>query len=256
VRTATGRADKTVSRFSDRTTNLPRRRHRILATATAVLACALSACQVVGPAALSHGRPDYNDVIQHTSAEQILQNIVRVWFDESTLFMDVSEVDAQLTFNSQLTGGEGGIGGKSGGRANGAVSGVSATGNVSATLQYAEQPTIRYVPLQGQALIQQITTPIDVDSLAKLFDSDWPLIAVLDLAADRLAPRYEDSYSALNAIADLDQYGALVLAAGKSPLSSKKEKDAAQAVPLPKGTKASPIATPERRVVAPRFRNR
>jgi hypothetical protein len=194
---------------------------------------------VVGPNALSHGRPDYNDAIERTSAEQVLQNIVRVLSNEPPLFMDVSEVDAQLTFNSQLTGGEGGIGGKSGGGASGAVSGVSATGNVSATLQYAEQPTIRYVPLQGQALIQQITTPIDVDSLAKLFDSDWPLIAVLDLATDRVAPRYEDSYSALNAIAALDQYGALVLAAGKSPLSSKKE--AAVPAPLPKGANAPPI---------------
>jgi hypothetical protein len=64
---------------------------------------------------------------------------------------------------------------------------------------------------------------------------------VLDLAVDRLTPRYEDSYSALNAIVDLDQYGALVLAAGKSELSSKKQKDAAQTVPLPKGTKVSPI---------------
>lgn len=220
--------NKAISYCCDRGTNLLGRRCRILATAavTAVLTCLLSACQVVGPIALGHGRPDYNDVIQHTSAEQVLQNVVRVWFDEPTLFLDVSEVDAQLTFNSQLMGGGGGIGG-------------SATGNVSATLQYAEQPTIRYVPLQGQALIQQITTPIDVDSLAKLFDSDWPLIAVLDLATDRLAPRYEDSYSALNAIADLDQYGALVVTAGKSPLSSKKE--TAEPTPLPKGARSSPI---------------
>jgi hypothetical protein len=130
-----------------------------------------------------------------------------------------------------------GVGGRSGGGASGAVSGVSATGNASASLQYAEQPTIRYVPLQGQALIQQIATPIDVDSIVNLFDSDWPLIAVLDLATERITPRYEDSYSALNAIVALDQYGALVLAAGKSQLSAKKE----EAPAVPKGTAASPI---------------
>ena len=148
----------------------------MLRIASAALALALSSCQVVGPAALGNGRPNYNDVIQRTSAEQILQNIVRVWFDESTLFMEVSEVDA-TDFQHSADRGEAGIGGKSGGGANGAVSGVSATGNVSGTLQYAEQPTIRYVPLQGQALIQQIANPIDVDSLVNLFDSDWPWIA-------------------------------------------------------------------------------
>jgi hypothetical protein len=67
----------------------------MLAAATAVLSGAVGACQLIGPSALSHGRPNYNDVIQRTSAEQILQNIVRVWFQESTFFMEVSEVDAQ-----------------------------------------------------------------------------------------------------------------------------------------------------------------
>src|SRR5689334_13542876 len=75
----------------------------MLAAASAALSGAVSACQLIGPSALSHGRPNYNDVIQRTSAEQILQNIVRVWFQESTFFMEVSEVDAQLTFSGQLT---------------------------------------------------------------------------------------------------------------------------------------------------------
>src|ERR1700730_7682050 len=109
----------------------------MLAAATAVLSGAVSACQLVGPTALSQGRPNYNDVIQHTSAEQILQNIVRVWLQESTLFMGVSEMAVQLTCRDQLPGGEMGVGGRSGGGANGAVSGVSATGNLSASLQYA-----------------------------------------------------------------------------------------------------------------------
>ena len=77
------------------TSPLQRPRRLMLAAATAVLSGAVGACQLIGPSALSHGRPNYNDVIQRTSAEQILQNIVRVWFQESTFFMEVSEVDAQ-----------------------------------------------------------------------------------------------------------------------------------------------------------------
>jgi hypothetical protein len=183
----------------------------------------LSGCQFFGPQAIITGRADYNYVIHKTSAEQLLENILRVYNDEATLFMDVSEVDAQLTFNSSLVGGQTGIGAKSGGGMAGAVSGSSTSGNVTATLQYEEQPTIRYAPLQGMQLIQQISTPITVDSIAYLWGSDWPLISILNQVADQLTPRYMDYYAALNAIVDLDQYGAIIIAAGKSQRTTSRE---------------------------------
>jgi hypothetical protein len=55
------------------------------------------------------------------------------------------------------------------------VSGVSTSGSVAATIQYEEQPIIRYTPLQGQALIQQVANPISVDAVANLAVNDWPI---------------------------------------------------------------------------------
>lgn len=182
----------------------------------------LSSCEIAGPMALSKGRPSYNDTIEQTSAEQVLKNIIRVYRDEPIQVLDVSEVDAQLTVTSQLTGGQTGIGAKSGAGASGAVSGASTSGSVGATLGYAEQPTIRYVPLSGQAFVAQLNTPISVGSIASLWGSDWPIFSIFYQAVDNLTPRYEDYYAALDAIADLDQYGALSMVAGKSQLTSKK----------------------------------
>lgn len=186
---------------------------------------ALPSCQVVGPRSLIAGRPNYTDAIHQTTVEQILTNILRVRDGESTQFMDVSEVDSQLTFGAQLTGGQANIGAKSGGGASGAVSGTSTSGAVSAALQYNEQPTIRYAPLLGQALVAQITTPINAASIVKLYGSGWPILSVLTMSVDNITPRYADYYAAINAIADLDQYGAINLAAGKSELTSPKHMD-------------------------------
>ena len=79
VRASCAPADTIDSHRDATTCPLQRPWRMMLAAATAVLSGAVSACQLVGPTALSQGRPNYNDVIQHTSAEQILQNIVRVW---------------------------------------------------------------------------------------------------------------------------------------------------------------------------------
>jgi hypothetical protein len=173
---------------------------RLLAIAVAV---ATGACQIIGPATIQHGRANYNDVIQKTSAQQVLENLVRVSQGETPLFIDVAEVDSQILFNTALTGGQSGIGSKSGEGASGAVSGVSTSGSVAATIQYEEQPIIRYTPLQGQALIQQVANPISVDAVANLAVNDWPMLTGLYFTVNRLTPNYADYFSALHAIADL-----------------------------------------------------
>jgi hypothetical protein len=50
---------------------------------------------------------------------------------------------------------------------------------------------------------------------------------------NRLTPNYADYFSALHAIADLEQYGSLVMVWGKSAFSEKKE------APAKKGAAAS-----------------
>ena len=60
----------------------------------AFAAITLSACAAVGPASIDHGRTSYNEVIEDTSRQQALLNVVRVSKGELPLFMDVTEVDA------------------------------------------------------------------------------------------------------------------------------------------------------------------
>jgi hypothetical protein len=66
----------------------------IFAVAFAAITFSLSGCSVVGPASIDHGRTSYNEVIEDTSRQQALLNVVRVSKGESPLFIDVTEVDA------------------------------------------------------------------------------------------------------------------------------------------------------------------
>jgi len=108
-------------------------------------------------------------------------------------FMDVTEIDALVTSGATLTGGESAIG-------------VLHSGSASGTLQYTESPTIRYTPLYGQTLVAQIASPISVQSISDIINSEWPIAAVLDFALERLAPG-KAHYRALN----------LIGASGRSP---------------------------------------
>jgi len=180
---------------------------------------AVSGCQAFGPSAIKNGRTEYNKIIHSTSMQQVFMNVVRAHRDEPMFFMDVTEVDAQLTASAQLQVGAS----RSGGQDIGFY--PQNTGSVQGTLQYQEQPTIRYAPLQGQPLIIQLSSPIGVEHLANASDSSWPLPPLLTFTVNYITPNYLDTYSVLNALFKLYDYGAIALVAAKSGMTSGHSED-------------------------------
>ncbi|HXY98848.1 MAG TPA: hypothetical protein VEI03_02525 [Stellaceae bacterium] len=186
--------------------------------AAAGTAVALVGCQVIGPSSISAGRDQYNAIIHSTSMDQTLANVVRVYNHEPTLFMDVTEVDAVPTFLGSVGGAATNIGanpGTSGGTIAGRV------GSAVGALQYSETSTIRYVPLLGQALVQQLVTPVSVDVLAELTDSAWAPDSVLNFAT-YLTLDKDAFYPTLSTIAELYDKDFLQFVAGKSELTKEK----------------------------------
>ena len=175
--------------------------------------CILAACQLIGPGAIGSGRDRYNGIIQTTSMQQTMSNIVRVYNHEPTFFMDVTEVDATSSIGGSLMGAATNIGAKAG------TSGATIAGRVGAaqgTVQYSETPTIRYQPLLGQALVAQLVTPVSVDAIGLLYDSSWALAPLLDFSMAYLTFDYNEFYTALNTIIELDNKGGIELVAAKS----------------------------------------
>ncbi len=183
----------------------------------------LCGCSTVGVTSIDQGRTPYNEVIQDTSRQQALLNIVRVSKGESPQFLDVTEVDQAYSVVGSVTGGASSIGATANPKTtSGTFSGV--LGALSGTTSYQEAPTVRYIPLLGQALIAQVSTPLTPESIANLTSSDWSFAALLTLSLDRLTPGYADYDAALNALIDLDAYGAIIVAATQSQDADKTVK--------------------------------
>ncbi len=176
----------------------------------------LSGCSTVGVTSIDQGRTPYNEVIQDTSKQQTLLNIVRVSKGESPLFLDVGEVDQAHTVSGSITGGASSIGARPNpNTAAGTYSGI--LGALTGTATYQEAPTVRYIPLSGQALIAQVSTPINAEAIAGLLNNNWPLGSVMSLSIDRISRGYLDYDGVIDDLISLDNYGAIIVAATQSP---------------------------------------
>jgi hypothetical protein len=177
----------------------------------------IAGCAIVGPLSIDHGRTSYNEVIADTARQQTLLNLVRVEEGETPLFMDVTEVDAATLATASISGGPSGLGSIPNYKSTSAGTIEGAVGAVTGSASYQEAPTVRYFPLSGQPLIQQVSTPLTPESIASLHDSDWSLAAILDLGVARITKKYEYYDAVIDAIIDLDNYGALIIAATSPP---------------------------------------
>ena len=180
-----------------------------------LLLLGLGACQSVGPGSIGLGRDRYNSILQSTSVEQTMSNIVRVYKHEPPSFLDVTEVDAALSFGGTLSPSISNIGDRF-------KVAPGQAGAVGAGVQYSETPTIRYQPLLGQALVAQLVTPVSVDALGLMHDLLWNVGPLLDFASEYITLDQRDFYPALNTIIELDGYSAIELAATKSSSSGGK----------------------------------
>ena len=176
-------------------------------------------CQMVGPIAIDAGRDRYNSIIQSTSKQQAFSNIIRVHNNEPTSFMDVTEVDATQSFAGTVNGAVTNIGAKLG-TTGGTLAGE--VGSITPGVTYSETPLIRYVPLVGQGLVEQLVAPINTDALASLSDSEWSLMPLLDLSADFLTLDYDEFGAVINTMAELDYDERLELVSTKSDWTKPK----------------------------------
>jgi hypothetical protein len=128
--------------------------------------------------------------------------------------MDVTQISASVLEQISVSGAVSSIG--------------AATGKLGSVtigpFEYQEFPTIQYQPLLGQALAAQVSTPISIDSLANLFNSDWPFATFLTLSVDRITPGYTDYFPAINALISLDQFGAVILSSETLAINGSKGK--------------------------------
>ena len=153
------------------------RRGLFLAVAASAHFAALCGC-VLGPAALEASRARYNDVIQETTNEQLLLNLVRLQYREAPLFLEVGSVSAQFSFQG---------GADVAGAINEGPNPINPDSlDLGAGVGYEESPTVTFAPLQGEDFVNRILSPLQLDVLVLLSRSGWSIDRVLRVTVQQM----------------------------------------------------------------------
>ncbi len=148
-----------------------------LHTAVLGLATLLGACAQHGPELVSAGRNDYNKVLVQTDEEEHLLNLVRLRYADNPMMLNVSSVSTSFTW-SQTASAEAFKFEPSSSDSNVGARGI---------LGYVERPTVTYTPLGGKDFVENVLTPMDLDSLLLLSQSGWSAERLLRVAVNRMS---------------------------------------------------------------------
>jgi hypothetical protein len=139
-------------------------------TLALLLFAAVVGCNTVGPASLQSGRIAHNGAIIATTDQQTLDMIVRIRYGEMPGLLSVATVTANVSIRASA-GLQAGVGSDS-----------SFAGNlvpISGGVVYEENPTISYVPLEGEKYIRQLLSPLPIDLVLLLSKASMKLGQIL-----------------------------------------------------------------------------
>ena len=126
----------------------------------------ISGCSV-GPQMLQDVYLSYNDRVRATADEELLLNIVRLRYLDTIEFLAINSISAQASFNVTL----------------GAEITPNSTDStlIIPELHYSDRPTFSFSPQRGTEFAKRLVEPINIDTLAYLAASDWPIKILMHL---------------------------------------------------------------------------
>jgi hypothetical protein len=170
-------------------------------------------CQQSGPASVDLARGPFNQVIQKTNNEQLLLNLVRLYYREPPYFLTVASVSTSHDLEISSA-------------ASGTFPRRSANSyGVGLGASYTEKPTVTYTPLHGDKFVKQLMRPVDAHVILLLYHSGWSVSRIFRLLLQDLndlpnapsatgptpsyEPRYQEFQEACDLLRDLQKDGAL-----------------------------------------------
>ncbi|MEM8952682.1 MAG: hypothetical protein AAGD22_00880 [Verrucomicrobiota bacterium] len=135
-----------------------------------LMAIVLSACTSLGPRVMKPAQFEYNEAIGGSWNEQLLLNVVRIHYRDTPVFLEVDQILAGYTFETEAHAGLSVLPQVGSGvdRADGSLRG-----------SLVERPTVTLTPLQGEAFTSRLLTPIAPETLLLLAASGWQVERVM-----------------------------------------------------------------------------
>ncbi|MBI1292356.1 hypothetical protein GC173_14140 [bacterium] len=139
-----------------------------------LIAIPLTGCVLPGSRAVISNRIKMNEAVQQSASEQLLLNLVRLRYRESTFFLEVASLTQGLEREVS--------------------SGASGSFPVQSPDSYGlnlggkitDKPTIAYTPLQGQQYVTQLYEPVRPDTMGMLLNSGWSVARVFRVAVQEM----------------------------------------------------------------------
>jgi hypothetical protein len=129
----------------------------------------------MGARTIPEARFDYNDAIVSSFDTQMLLNLVRLRYQDSILFLDLSSVVA--SYNRQVSAGV---------SPGGTVKPATYSWGANVGGAWSETPTISYSPLQGEDFAKRLLAPIQPSAILLLSRSGWGLQRLLMCTVQQL----------------------------------------------------------------------
>lgn len=139
-------------------------------------ALAGAGCSGMGPSSLRLSHRGYNDSIARAMNEQLLLNLIRLRYRETPFFLDVGSVTSQQTLSGTAA-----LGLELG------LAAATGTARPNLGMGYSVTPTLVFAPLQGEAFVRKLMTPIQFAGFLLSTQSGWSVHRVLSLVADRIS---------------------------------------------------------------------
>jgi len=121
---------------------------------------------MIGPRTVQRDRADYGTAIGQSWKEQTLLNIVRLRYLDTPVFLDVSQVIAGYTVESNVSGGINFVPGAD-------------TGSLGAVGKFTDRPTVTYLPRSGADHVRDLIRPLPPSALFFMLQAGWPADLVL-----------------------------------------------------------------------------
>lgn len=161
--------------------NCRKRNLNRVAGALVMLSPLIAGCGLnFGPDMISNDRQKYNNAMQATNNEELLLNIVRMRYQETPTFLSVGSIVSNLSVSQSLTG----TSQRSEASFFNAV--VTLTNNITPSFSYTDTPTISYIPLDGDAFVSEMLTPITANRLFLMNQSGWSVVSIFKLCLTKL----------------------------------------------------------------------
>ena len=127
------------------------------------IAALMGGCGSLGPRTLDRDQINYGNSIGDNWKNQMLANLVKVRFVDMPVFVDVGQIVAGYTLETQVSGNLG--------------FGTSLSGGDSQSLggagRYTDRPTITYMPKTGENYLRSLLEPVEPTALLSLIAAGY-----------------------------------------------------------------------------------